>query len=227
MVVGAAASKRLVHVCCQQASPSVQKIAILCGAIFAFVLTFEIAHDFAQFSNFGATVLHNVHTLGCSGSAFTVTSEISRRFLINLDDCYVSFISNFIHRQRVENNKKTRSTQRAQTSAERQHNRIAEWFLQCKLAMQLWSESTRYTLSIISAFGFRTSDSWMDPDGDSDRHQNLSPCSMDHALRLQEISSKSVDNFFSVIRWTDKQTNRQTDKQTEVKTSPPYSAEVG
>jgi len=50
---------------------------------------------------------------------------------------------------------------------------------------------------------------------------------MDHALRLQEISSKSVDNFFSVIRWTDKQTNRQTDKQTEVKTSPPYSAEVG
>jgi len=36
------------------------------------------------------------------------------------------------------------STQRAQTSAERQHNRIAEWFLQCKLAMQLWFESTRY-----------------------------------------------------------------------------------
>ena len=30
----------------------------------------------------------------------------------------------------------TRSTQRAQTSAERQHNN-AEWFLQCKLAMQL------------------------------------------------------------------------------------------
>jgi len=37
-----------------------------------------------------------------------------------------------------------RSTPRAQTSAERQHNRIAEWFLQCKLAMQLWSEFTRY-----------------------------------------------------------------------------------
>ena len=32
---------------------------------------------------------------------------------------------------------KTRSTQRAQTSAERQHNKIAEWFLQCKLAMRL------------------------------------------------------------------------------------------
>jgi len=38
----------------------------------------------------------------------------------------------------------TRSTQRARTSAERQHNRIAEWFLYCKLALQLWSESTRY-----------------------------------------------------------------------------------
>jgi len=38
----------------------------------------------------------------------------------------------------------TISTQTAQTSAKRQHNRIAEWFLQCKLAMQLWSESTRY-----------------------------------------------------------------------------------
>ena len=40
-----------------------------------------------------------------------------------------------------------RSTQTAQTSAERQHNRIAKWFLQRKLAMQLWSES-------LSLFGF-------------------------------------------------------------------------
>ena len=52
----------------------------------------------------------------------------------------------------------TRSTQRAQTSAERQHNRIAEWFLQCKLAMQLWSESTRYFFDnpVNPDFGLRT-----------------------------------------------------------------------
>jgi len=36
----------------------------------------------------------------------------------------------------------TRNTQRAQTTTKRQHNRIAEWFLQCKLAMQLWSGSS-------------------------------------------------------------------------------------
>ena len=39
------------------------------------------------------------------------------------------------------NTRQTRSTQRAHTSAERQHNSIAEWFLQCKLPMPLWSES--------------------------------------------------------------------------------------
>jgi len=39
---------------------------------------------------------------------------------------------------------KTGNTQTAQTCVERQYNRIAEWFLQCKLAMQLWSEYTGY-----------------------------------------------------------------------------------
>jgi len=65
----------------------------------------------------------------------------------------------------------------------------------------------------------------LDPDGYPDRHQNLSPWTLGHALPLQKISSKSVHNF-SVIRRTDKQTNKQTDKQTEVKTSPASSAEV-
>jgi len=57
---------------------------------------------------------------------------------------------------------KTRSTQRPQTSAERQHSRIAVWFLQCKLAMQLWSESTRYFVDnpVNPDFGLRTPGSW-------------------------------------------------------------------
>jgi len=102
----------------------------------------------------------------------------------------------------------TRSTQRAQTSAERQHNRIAEWFLQCKWAMQLWSESTG-TFSIIQ--WIRISDcGLLYPDADPDRHQNWTNWSLGHALPLQEISSKSVHNFFSYP------TDRQTDKQTEV-----------
>jgi len=97
----------------------------------------------------------------------------------------------------------TRSTQRAQTSAERQHNRIAQWFLQCKLAMQLWSESTRYFFDnpVNPDFGLRTPGSrrWS---GSSPKFNHLvpGPCPAH-----QEISSKPVHNF-SVIRRTDKQT---------------------
>ena len=57
----------------------------------------------------------------------------------------------------------------------------------------------------------------MDPDCDPDRHQNLITWSLGHALPLQEISSKSVHNFFSYP--TDRQTNKRTNtEQTEVKT---------
>jgi len=46
---------------------------------------------------------------------------------------------------------------------------------------------------------------------DPDRHQNWTHWSLGHALRLQEISSKSVHNFFSYP--TDRQTeNRQTSR---------------
>jgi len=45
----------------------------------------------------------------------------------------------------------------------------------------------------------------LDPDGDPDRHPNLSPWSLGHALQLQDISSKSVHNFSSYP------TDRQTD----------------
>ena len=85
--------------------------------------------------------------------------------------------------------KKTRSTQRAQTSAERQHNRI--------VAVLPGSESWS---------GFRNG--IPDPDGDPDRHQNLITWSLGHPcpIPLQEISSKSVHNFFSYP--TDRQTNR-------------------
>jgi len=48
----------------------------------------------------------------------------------------------------------------------------------------------------------------MDPDGDPDRHQNLITSSLGHALPLQEISSKSVHNFFSLDKQKDKQTDR-------------------
>ena len=69
------------------------------------------------------------------------------------------------------------------TSAERQHNRIAEWFLQCKLAMQIWSEST------------------INPDSLDYRKSilGLITWSLGHAIPLQEISSKSVKftTFFS------------------------------
>ena len=44
-----------------------------------------------------------------------------------------------------------------------------------------------------------------DPYSDADRHQNLTTWPLGHAIALQEISSKSVHNFFSypsaVIRW--------------------------
>jgi len=52
-----------------------------------------------------------------------------------------------------------------------------------------------------SDFGLRTPGS-----SDPDRHQNLSPWSLGHALPLQEILLKSVHNFFSYQ--TDRQTNR-------------------
>jgi len=38
---------------------------------------------------------------------------------------------------------------------------------------------------------------FLDPDGDPDRHQNWTHWSLGQALPLQEISSKSVHNFFS------------------------------
>jgi len=49
----------------------------------------------------------------------------------------------------------------------------------------------------------------LDPDGDPDRHQNLITWSLGHALPLQEISSKSVYNFFSypMDRQTDQSEN--------------------
>jgi len=56
----------------------------------------------------------------------------------------------------------------------------------------------------ISDFGL------MDAESDPDRHQNRSHHSLGHALPLQEISSKSVHNFFSYL--TDRQTNRLNQK---------------
>ena len=99
----------------------------------------------------------------------------------------------------------TRSTQRAQTSAERQHNRIAEWFLQCKLAMQLWSESTRYFFdnSVNPDFGLRTPGSgWWS--GSSPKF-NHSPWAM---LYPSKKFRQNLFPTFSVIRQTDIQTNR-------------------
>jgi len=54
----------------------------------------------------------------------------------------------------------------------------------------------------------------LDPDGDPARHQNLITWSMSHALPLQEISSKSVHDFFSYP--TDRQTDRQTDRSKNI-----------
>jgi len=100
----------------------------------------------------------------------------------------------------------TRSTQRAETSAERQHNRILAWFLQCKLAMQLWSESTRYFFNNPVNPDFRHF-GLLDPDSDPDRHQNLSPWSLGHALPSKKFCQNPFTTF-SVIRCTDRQTNR-------------------
>jgi len=61
----------------------------------------------------------------------------------------------------------------------------------------------------------------MDPDGDPDRHQNLITWSLGYALPLQEISSKSVHNFFSYL--TKRQTDKQTDRSKNITSS---SAEV-
>jgi len=102
----------------------------------------------------------------------------------------------------------TRSTQRAQTSAERQHNRIDEWFLQCKLAMQLWSESTRYFFDnpVNPDFGLRTprSGRWS---GSTPKFNHLVP-TPSRNFRQNPFTT------FSVIRRTDKQTNRQTEVKT-------------
>ena len=49
-----------------------------------------------------------------------------------------------------------------------------------------------------------------DPKRDPDRHQNCITWSLNHALPLQKISSKSVHKFAS--NPTDRQTNRQTDR---------------
>ena len=124
-------------------------------------------------------------------------------YLLNSNETWVMTGSCWLFYNDKENNiMKLDSTQRAQTSAERQHNRIAEWFLQCKFAMQLWSESTRYFFDnpVNSDFGL------LDPDGDPDRHQNL----ITWSLPFPEISSKSVHIFFSYP--TDRQTDRQTDR---------------
>jgi len=106
------------------------------------------------------------------------------------------------HARPIENHTTTRSTQRAQTSAERQHSRIAEWFLQSKLPMQLWSESTRYFFDnpVNPDFGLRSprSGRWS---GSSPKFNHLVT-----TLPLWEISSKSVHNFFSYP--TDKQTDQ-------------------
>jgi len=85
----------------------------------------------------------------------------------------------------------------------REHDRIAEWFWHCRLAMQLWSESTQYFSDNPVNPDFRL----LDPDGDLDRHQNVSRWSLGHALvPLQDIWSKSVHNFFTYP------TDRQSDK---------------
>jgi len=57
-----------------------------------------------------------------------------------------------------------------------------------------WSESTRYFFDnpVNPDFGL------LDPDGDPDRHQNLITWYLGHAPPIQEISSKSVHNFFQL-----------------------------
>ena len=140
-----------------------------------------------------------------------------------------------------------RSTQRAQTSTELQHNRMAEWFF-CNAtgkirivirnrlldpdsdadhhqnvtswslghtpALHKVSSKSSKSIGIYSHFFNNSvnSDSQisdfelLDRDSNPDRHQTLITWSLVHSLPLQEISSKSIHNFFSYP--TDRQTNR-------------------
>jgi len=98
--------------------------------------------------------------------------------------------------------KKTRSTQRAQTSAERRDNRIAEWFLQCKLAMQLWSESCRYFFDnpMNPDFGLRTPGSgWWSRSSPKFNHLVPGPC---------PTPPRNVVKIRSQLQLSDGQTNR-------------------
>ena len=119
----------------------------------------------------------------------------------------------------------TRSTERAQTSAERKffpdpdrdpdsdadrhHNEISWSIGHISALRKISSKPVGNSIQWIriSDFGL------LDPDCDPDRHQNWTHWSLSHALPLQEISSKSVHNFFSYP--TDRQTNRHTDWQTD------------
>jgi len=53
----------------------------------------------------------------------------------------------------------------------------------------------------------------MDPDGNTDRHQNLYPWSLGHALPLQENFVKIRSQLFQL---SDGQTNRQTDQSKNI-----------
>jgi len=109
-----------------------------------------------------------------------------------------------------QNTTTTRSTQRAQTSAERRHNRIAEWFLQCKLATQLWSESTRYFFDnpVNLDFGLQTpgSGQWS---GSSPKFNHLVPGPCPTPPRNYNDFVKICSQLFQL---SDGQTNRQTNR---------------
>jgi len=83
----------------------------------------------------------------------------------------------------------TRSTQRAQTSAECQHNRIAEWFLQ-GIRFVRWERGSSSQIQIMIRNGLP------DPDGDADHCQNVISWSLGHTPAIHKISSKSIGNFF-------------------------------
>jgi len=132
----------------------------------------------------GETVI-NI-TVGCCITSVTLAQGLLHARMSNHSATSYTprLIQNLAYLYYRKQSVRTRSTQRAQTSAERQQS----------------SES-----------GFRTSDSWI-------RAvirivtQNLITWSLGHALPLQEISSKSVHNFFSYP--TDRQTDRQTNRLT-------------
>ena len=129
---------------------------------------------------------------------------------------YIEMCTSDMHQTYTSDAIWTRSTQRAQTSAERQHNRIAEWFLQCKLAMQLWSESTRYFFDnpVNPDFGRRTPGSgrWS---GSSQKFNHLvpGPCPT-RPTNFVKIRSQ-------LFQLSDRQTDRQTNRP---KWKPPSSA---